>query len=97
MMLTDSIKYASLHHTMLLYASKLLRLHLAIVLDINVFVACQTVDLVCWELGAVDGFLSASDLLGSRRSVTYEKPFTSLNSLVILPPCSVTCFLAASS
>lgn len=58
----------------------------------------------CWF---VDNTLTLSSGISALRSVvsieretlrtahmTYVKPFTSLNSFVILPPCSLTCFLA---
>jgi hypothetical protein len=69
---------------------------LAIVLDVDVVVRRKGVDLVLGELGTVGP--SVSGAFAGRHIVlaeeAYVKPLISLNSVVILPPWSVTCFLA---
>jgi hypothetical protein len=69
---------------------------LAIVLNVDVVVGRKAVDLVLGELCAIEP--SVVDTLMYRLSVlaeeAYVKPLISLNSVVILPPWSVTCFLA---
>ena len=67
---------------------------LAVVLDVDVLVGGQSVDLVFGERGTVFVSLRSIDDQVSTWEWTYVKPLTSLNSCSILPPWSVTCFLA---
>lgn len=79
----------------------LLSLDHLVCLDVDVVVGFKGVDLVLWELGAVEDESALAfwrEDGGSTGQVldTYVKPLMSLNSVVIFPPWSVTCFLALS-
>jgi hypothetical protein len=69
---------------------------LAIVLDVDVVVGRKAVDLVLGELGAMKPSVVCTlmERLSVLEEEAYVKPLISLNSVVILPPWSVTCFLA---
>lgn len=54
-------------------------------------------DFVGWDLGTTDRLMSASIMSSTGSSATYVKPLIKVKSLMILPPCLVTCFLASSS
>ena len=82
--------------TVCLSFAALLGSDLAIVLDVDVVVRRKAVDLVLGELGTVGpsvvgAFVGRQVVLAEE---AYVKPLISLNSVVILPPWSVTCFLA---
>lgn len=75
---------------------RLLSLDLGVGLDSNVVVALEGVDFVRGEVGTARiRQLSVHD--GREAVKPYVKPLIRVNSLVILPPWSVTFFFAFSS
>lgn len=75
-------------------AAALLGSDLAVVLNVDVVVGRKGVDLVLGELSAMSCQSSLVHRQVDQVEYAYVKPLISLNSVVILPPCSVTCFLA---
>jgi hypothetical protein len=86
----------------------LLYVDLAILFDVELVVALEGLDLVLWELGAEhrqprshEHFRITKYKVDREEKMdgeTYVKPGMMVNSLVILPPWSLTfCFAAASS
>lgn len=73
--------------------STLLGSDLSVVLDVDVVVGRKGVYLVLGELGTAKK-QSAAVQTSQVCEGTDVKPLISLNSVVILPPWSVTCFLA---
>lgn len=72
----------------------LLSLDLLVVLDAERIVRRKSVHLVGRKLGTRAQQRQCLIIPELRSFKTYVKPLISLNSVVILPPCSVTCFLA---
>jgi hypothetical protein len=84
-------------NAMVWYGIRLLGVDLRVGFDGDVIVGRERVDLVFGELGT--SRLDVNICRGVDRSQmeTYVKPLIRVNSLVILPPWSVTCFFAFSS